>query len=84
MKVTCEYSERKALNFTKSKKIILGQVLSNGHFSPPLLEIESLLKIFEYLFVSFTVCSIWYASLEKDRGAERLKTGTLQRVRRHE
>ena len=44
--MTCEYSERKALNFLKSKKNILGQVLSNGHFSPPLLEIESLLKIF--------------------------------------
>ena len=82
--MTCEYSKRKALNFTKNKKIILAHVLSNGHFSPPLLEIESLLKIFEYLFVSFTVCSNWYASLEKDPGAERLKTGTLQRVRRHE
>ena len=58
--------------------------MSNGHFSPPLLEIESLLKIFEYLFVHFTVCSIWYAKLEKDRGAERLKTGNLQRVRHHE
>ena len=48
------------------------------------MEIESLLKIFEYPLVRFTVCSIWYAELEKDRVAERLKTGNLQRVRRHE
>ena len=48
------------------------------------MEIESLFKIFEYPFVPFTVCSIWYAQLEKDRVAERLKTGNLQRVRRHE
>ena len=69
--MTCEYSEPKALNFTKKKikKNILGHVRSNGHYSRPLLEIESVLKIFEYLSVPFTVCTIWYAELEKDQGA---------------